>query len=70
MNKIQDKDTRYFIEIDLATLKVIKCAYAQKEDLDKGRQTNSAVHRLFVTEGQFKKMLDRCGKELESVVEK
>ena len=69
MSKIQDKDTRYFVEINLATLKVIKCSYDQKENLDKGRQTNPAVHRLFVTEGQFNKMIERCGKELESIIE-
>ncbi|WDD97436.1 hypothetical protein [Thalassomonas actiniarum] len=69
MSKIQDKDTRYFIEINLATLKVTRCGYDQKENLDKGRQTNPAVHRLFVTEGQFNKMVERCGKELESIIE-
>ncbi|WP_281555987.1 hypothetical protein [Thalassomonas sp. RHCl1] len=69
MSKIQDKDTRYFIEINLATLKVTKCAYDQKENLDKGRQTNPAVHRLFVTEGQFNKMVERCAKDLESIIE-
>ena len=68
MSKIQDKDTRYFIEIDLATLKVIKCSYGQKENLDGGHQTNPVVHRLFVTEGQFNKMVNRCGKELESII--
>ncbi len=68
MSEIQDKDTRYFIEIDLATLKVISCSFDQKENLDKGRQPNPAIHRLFITEGQFKKMVDRCGKEFKSII--
>jgi len=69
MSKLQDKDTRYFIEIDLATLKVIKCSFDQKQNLDKGSQTNPAMHRLFVTEGQFNKMVDRCGIELKSIIQ-
>ena len=69
MSKVQDKDTRYFIEIDLATLKITKCSYDQKENLNSGHQTNPAVHRLFITEGQFNKMIDRCAKELESIIE-
>ncbi len=70
MSKVKDRDTRYFIEIDLATLKVIKCSYDQKQNLDKGHQTNPAIHRLFITDGQFKKMVDRCGKELASIIKK
>jgi len=68
MSKIQNKDTRYFIEIDLATLKVIKCSYDQKENLDKGHQTNPSVHRLFVTEGQYNKMVSRCATDMASII--
>ena len=47
MSKIQDKNTRYFIEIDLDSLKVIRCSFDQKENLDKGRQNSPFVHRLW-----------------------
>ena len=69
MGETQNKDTRYFVEIDLATLKLTKCSYEQKEKLNKGHQTNPSVHRLFVTEGQFNKMVDRCAKDMESIIE-
>ena len=69
MAKIENKDTRYFIEIDLATLKVTKCSYDQKENLEKGRQSNPLIHRLFITKGQFNKMVERCAKELEAITE-
>ena len=37
MHRFQDKDTRYFVEINLDSLKIIKCSFDQKENLDKGR---------------------------------
>ncbi len=61
MEKVQDKDTRYFIEIDLKTLKIISNDYAQKQNLDKGRQNNPNLHRLFLTKGQYSKFVNRCG---------
>ena len=67
MAKIQDKDTRYFIDIDLKNLKIVRCGYDQKENLDKGRQNDPLLHRLFLTMGQYNKLIDRCGVELSSV---
>jgi len=60
MDKIQNKDTRYFIDVDIETLKVVRNDYGQKENLDKGRQNDSNVHRLFLTEGQYNKFIERC----------
>ena len=64
MSKLQDKDTRYFVEIDLKSLKIIKCSFNQKDNLNKGRQNDPAVHRLFITKGQYAKFVDRCHNEL------
>lgn len=47
MNRIQNDDTRYFIEIDLDTLEIIRCGFDQKQNLDKGRQTNSVPTGCF-----------------------
>jgi hypothetical protein len=69
MKKIQDKDTRYFIEIDLKNLKIIKCSFDQKEYLNKGRQNDIGIHRLFLTKGQYSKFVDRCSNELAAVIE-
>jgi hypothetical protein len=33
MDKIQDKDTRYFVDVNLKNLKIIKCSFDQKENL-------------------------------------
>ena len=60
MGKVQDRDTRYFIEIDLETLKIVRNDYDQKQNLDKGRQNNPKIHRLFLTKGQYNKFVERC----------
>jgi len=67
--KIQDKNTRYFVEVDLNNQKIIRCALNQKENLDKGRQNNPAIHRLFLTKGQYTKFVSRCSNELAKVIE-
>ncbi len=59
MEKIQNRDTRYFIEIDLETQKIVSNGYDQKENLDKGRQNNPKIHRLFLTKGQYNKFVNR-----------
>ncbi len=59
MEKIQNRDTRYFIEIDLKTLKVLNNGYDQKDNLDKGRQNDPKIHRLFLTKGQYNKFINR-----------
>jgi len=60
MKKIQNRDTRFYIEIDLKTHKVIACDFDQKQHLDKGRQNNPGLHRLFLTKGQYNKFVQRC----------
>ena len=69
MDRIEDKDTRYFIEIDLDILEIIRVGYDQKQILDKGRQISPSVHRLFLTKGQYNKFTDRCQKELQHVLD-
>ncbi len=69
MSKIQDKNTRYFIDINLGNLKIIRCSFDQKENLDKGRQNDPTIHRLFLTKGQYNKLISRCANELAGVLE-
>lgn len=69
MRKIQDKNTRYFMEIDVNSLKIIRCRFDQKENLDKGRQNDPSIHRIFLTKGQYSKLVDRCSNELAEVIE-
>ena len=37
MTKAQNRDTRYFIDIDLKPLKAVRQGYDQKQNLDEGR---------------------------------
>lgn len=68
MSRIENDDTRYFLEIDLGSLKIIRCGFDQKQNLDKGRQNTPAIHRLFLTKGQYSKFVQRCENELKSVM--
>jgi hypothetical protein len=47
----RNDDTRYFIVIDLDCLKIIRCGFDQKENLDKVPQNQKGIHRLFLTKG-------------------
>ncbi len=69
MSKTQDKDTRYFVEIDLNNLKIIRCSFDQKEKLNKGRQNDPAIRKLFLTKGQYAKLVGRSSNELAAVIE-
>jgi len=69
MADIQDKDTRYFIEIDLVSLKIVQCSFANKWNIDMGRQSDPSIHRLFLTPGQYRKFVDRCATELSDVID-
>ena len=68
MSEIQDKDTRYYIEINLKNLKIIKCGFDQKENLNKGQQGDPGIHKLFLTKGHYSKFVNRCSKELVAII--
>ena len=69
MLRLENEDTRYFIEIDLDTLEIIRCGYDQRQNLEKGQQTSEGFHRLFLTKGQYNKLVSRCETELRSVMD-
>jgi hypothetical protein len=69
MNKIENEDTRYFIEIDRNSLEIIRVGFDQKQNLDKGQQKQVGVHRLFLTKGQYNKFVSRCESELQGVLD-
>mgnify|MGYP000184981080 CR=1 FL=1 len=69
MDRIENGDTRYFIEIDLDTLEVIRVGFDQKQILNKGQQSDSGVHRLFLSKGQYDKFTTRCENELSSILD-
>lgn len=69
MNRSENADTRYFIEIDLATLELLRCGFDQKQNLQKGQQTREGIHRLFVSKGQYHKFVERCHVELAAILD-
>ena len=69
MSKIENDDTRYFIEINLGSLEIIRVGFDQKQNLDKGQQKQAGIHRLFLTKGQYNKFVSRCGSELQGVLD-
>ena len=69
MSRTRDRDTRYFVEIDRKTLRLVRCGYDDKRNLDKGRQTDPSVHRLFLTAGQYNKFVERCADDLGPVLD-
>ncbi|WP_293265713.1 hypothetical protein [Neptunomonas sp.] len=69
MVQTHNDDTRYFIEIDLDSLEIIRCGFDQKKNLDKGHQNCAGIHRLFLTKGQYSKFVSRCESELQSILD-
>lgn len=69
MSRVEDADTRYFVEIELDSLELVRCGFDQKQNLDKGHQTVEGIHRLFVTKGQYHKFVERCHVELAAVLD-
>ncbi len=69
MSRIESEDTRYFLEIDLETLEVIRVGFDQKQSLDKGRQTKTDIHRLFLSKGQYHKFVRRCKTDIQSILD-
>lgn len=69
MNDQQDRDLRYFIEIDLDSLEIVRVGSDAKQVLDGGKQMQPGIHRLFLSKGQYTKFVDRCAPELRHVLD-
>jgi len=57
MTKPQDKETRYFIDIDLKTMKVVKWDYDQRVNLVKCKPEKDYFHRIYLSKGQYNKFV-------------
>ena len=58
MKKKEDKETRYFIDLDLSTRKILSWDYGQKEKLLQ-KLENPLHHKVFITKGQYNKLKNR-----------
>ena len=57
--KNEDKETRYFIDIDLDSRKILNWDFDQREDLIVQEFSNPSYHRVFITKGQFNKLVKK-----------
>jgi hypothetical protein len=62
MRKREDRNTRYFIDLDLETRRILSWDYGQRDKLAVQELMKPSHHRVFITKGQYNK-LER--KELE-----
>jgi hypothetical protein len=61
-NKIAE-EVNFNLEIDIerfSTEVLVTNGFDHKHNLDKGRQNNPKIHRLFLTKGQYNKFVNRC----------
>ncbi len=58
MKRKEDKETRYYIDLDLAAGKIIKWEYDQRANIvqDLAKPTHQ---RVFITKGQYNKLVKR-----------
>ncbi len=64
MKKKEDKETRYFIDLDLSTRKILNWDYDQRDKLVQNLG-NHSHQRVFITKGQYNK-LEKQNQELGS----
>ena len=55
MDRLEDKNTRYFIDLDLDTQTILSWDYGDKYKLAI-QLRNPYHHRLFISKGQFNKL--------------
>jgi hypothetical protein len=56
MRKKEDKNTRYFIDLDLKTRKILNWDYDEKNKLKVFELINPFHHRFFISKGQYNKL--------------
>ena len=59
MKKPEDKETRYYLDLDLKTGTILGLDYDQRENLVKHRFANPSHHRVYLTKGQFNKLVQK-----------
>lgn len=68
MKKKEDKETRYYIDLDLRTRKILTWDYDQRDKLVQ-KLENPSHQRVFITKGQYNKLEIR-NQDLRSGAEK
>lgn len=65
--KKEDKNTRYFIDVDLKEQKILGWDYDHKEKLILEKSTKLYIHRIFITKGQYNKLNRQMDVFLDSI---
>lgn len=55
----KDKDTRYYLDINVKTWEVANKGLGDRHDLIKN-MPSYPIHRVFITKGQYDKLLDKA----------
>jgi hypothetical protein len=56
----EDKDTRYYVHIELRSHKVVSWDYGHKEKLSQ-QSIPETEHRVYLTRGQYNKLIAKLG---------
>ncbi|MBN2415461.1 hypothetical protein JXO52_06450 [bacterium] len=56
MTKDENADTRYFIDLDLASGRILRWDYGQRQVLVHEERAKPSHHRIFLTRGQYNKL--------------
>ncbi|MBN1462121.1 MAG: hypothetical protein JXQ69_03890 [Paludibacteraceae bacterium] len=56
MKKLQNKDTRYYIDIDMASHKIVTWNYDQRQTLIQEQLPSTNYVRIYITKGQYAKL--------------
>ena len=56
MEKEEDKNIRYYIDLDLKAHKIINWDYDQRDTLVVQKMKKPFYHRVFITKGQYNKL--------------
>jgi len=67
MEKQEDKNTRYFIDVDLKEQRILGWDFDQKEKLILEKITEAYIHRIFISKGQYNKLDNKQETYLDSI---
>ena len=59
MRKREDKDTRYFIDLDLLTGRILGWDYDNRFELIIEEPVSPSHHRVFISKGQYNKLVQK-----------
>ncbi len=59
MEKLVDREIRYFIDLDLRTREIIGWGLGHRKNLAAEKLPDPCHHRMFITKGQYNKLVNK-----------